>query len=185
MYEDAGALLTGHFVLSSGRHSPRYLQSAKVLMYPDHAEALGRALAEQARDLEVAMVVSPALGGLIIGHEVARALGKPMIFTERKQGEMQLRRGFSIPEGAPVLVVEDVITTGGSVRECMEVVRAAGGVPQRVLALVDRAPGVEGRFDVPHRTLLQLDVPSYAPEECPLCREGTLPPVKPGSRGAA
>ncbi len=185
MYEDAGALLTGHFVLSSGRHSPRYLQSARVLMHPEHAEALGRALAEEARDLDVAMVVSPALGGLIIGHEVARALGKTMIFTERKEGEMQLRRGFTIPEGAPVLVVEDVITTGGSVRECMDVVRAHGGRPVRVLALVDRAPSAEGRFDVPHRTLLQLDVPSYAPEECPLCREGALPPVKPGSRGAA
>ncbi len=185
MYEDAGALLTGHFVLSSGRHSPRYLQSARVLMHPVHAEALGRALADLGQDADVALVVSPALGGLIIGHEVARALGKPMIFTERKEGVMQLRRGFDIPEGARVLVVEDVITTGGSVRECMDVVRAHGGTPVRVLALVDRDPAAEGRFDVPHRTLLKLDVPSYAAEACPLCREGTLPPVKPGSRGVA
>jgi len=127
-------------------------------------------------------VVSPALGGLIIGHEVARALDRPFLFTERKEGTMCLRRGFSIPEGARVLVVEDVITTGGSVRECIEVVREHGGAPFRVMALVDRAPAAEGRFDIPHETLIHLDVPSYEPDDCPLCREGTLPAVKPGSR---
>lgn len=184
MYEDAGALLSGHFVLSSGRHSGRYLQSALVLMHPERAATLAGALAARVNAAEVDMVVSPALGGLIIGHEVARALGKPFIFTERKEGAMCMRRGFSVPEGARVLVVEDVITTGGSVRECIEVVREHGGAPFRVMALVDRAPDAEGRFDIPHETLVHLNVPSYAPDDCPLCREGTLPAVKPGSRSA-
>jgi orotate phosphoribosyltransferase len=185
IYENAGALLTGHFVLSSGRHSPRYLQSAKVLMHPENAEVLGGKLAEMVNPDDVDLVVSPALGGLIIGHEVARALNKPLMFTERKEGVMSLRRGFSLEENTRVLVVEDVITTGGSVCECMDVVRVHGGNPIEVLALVDRAPDAEGRFDVPHRTLLQLEVPSYDANECPLCREGTLPAVKPGSRGTA
>jgi len=185
IYEDAGALLTGHFVLSSGRHSPRYLQSALVLMHPQHAEKLGRELAKAVSAADVDVVVAPALGGLIIGHEVARALGKPLVFTERKEGEMSLRRGFSFDQGARVLVVEDVITTGGSVCECVAVVREHGGVPFKVLAVVDRAPDMEGRFDVPHQTLLQLEVPSYEPDDCPLCREGILPAVKPGSRHKA
>lgn len=184
IYEDAGALLSGHFVLSSGRHSPRYLQSAKVLMHPKNAGVLGGELAALVNPDTVDMVVSPALGGLIIGHEVARTLDKSLLFTERKEGVMSLRRGFSLAKNARVLVVEDVITTGGSVCECMNVVREYGGNPIEVLALVDRAPHVEGRFDVPHRTLLQLEVPSYAPEDCPLCSEGVLPAVKPGSRCA-
>jgi len=182
IYENAGALLTGHFVLSSGRHSPRYLQSAKVLMYPKNAGVLGGELAALVNPDDVDLVVSPALGGLIIGHEVARALNKPLMFTERKEGAMSLRRGFSLEEHARVLVVEDVITTGGSVCECMDVVRVYGGDPIKVLALVDRAPHTGERFDVPHRTLLKLEVPSYDANECPLCREGTLPLVKPGSR---
>ncbi|MDQ6965992.1 MAG: orotate phosphoribosyltransferase [Mariprofundaceae bacterium] len=185
IYEDAGALLTGHFVLSSGRHSPRYIQSALVLMHPQYSEQLGRGLAATVAAENVDVVVAPALGGLIIGHEVARALGKPLVFTERKEGEMSLRRGFSFEKGARVLVVEDVITTGGSVRECIAVVREHGGVPFEVLAVVDRAPGMEGRFDVLHRTLLQLEVPSFDPADCPLCREDTLPAVKPGSRHPA
>ncbi|RMH62555.1 MAG: orotate phosphoribosyltransferase [Zetaproteobacteria bacterium] len=182
MYEDAGALLNGHFILSSGRHSSRYLQSALVLMHPGNAEALARTLLEKLGNVRVDMVVSPAIGGLVIGQEVARQLNKPFIFTERKQGDMQLRRGFSIPQGARLLVVEDVITTGGSVRECMEVVRRHGGEPVRILAVVDRAPSVEGRFDVPHQTALALEVETFAPDACPLCRAGTLPAVKPGSR---
>jgi len=185
IYEDAGALLTGHFILSSGRHSPRYLQSAKVLMHPANAKVLGAELAALVNPDDVDMVVSPALGGLIIGHEVARTLGKPLIFTERNEGVMCLRRGFFLKEHARVLVVEDVITTGGSVCECMDVVREYGGCPIEILALVDRAPHAEGRFDVPHRTLLQLEVPSYDADECPLCRDGALPPVKPGSRSAS
>jgi len=184
IYENAGALLTGHFVLSSGRHSSSYLQSARVLMRPARAEMLGAELAGLINAGGVDVVVSPALGGLIIGHEVARALDVPFIFTERKGGVMTLRRGFALKAGARVLLVEDVITTGGSVRECMDVVREHGGNPVEVLALVDRAPAMDGRFDVPHRTLLRLETPSYEAPECPLCREGVLPPLKPGSRGA-
>ncbi len=183
IYDDAGALLCGHFILSSGRHSPRYLQSARVLMDPNRAEFLGAELASLAGDEDIDLVISPALGGLIIGYEVARALGVPFIFSEREQGKMVLRRGFTLPKDAHVLVVEDVITTGGSVRECMQVVRDCGALPVRVLALVDRAPGMEDRFDIPHSSLLRLQIPSYPPESCPLCREGMLPAVKPGSRG--
>ncbi len=184
IYEDAGALLQGHFVLSSGRHSAKYLQSALVLMHPSHATALATELVKAINPEDYDMVVSPAIGGLVIGQEVARQLDKPFIFTERKEGEMQMRRGFSIPEGAKLLVVEDVITTGGSVRECIAVVREHGGEPMGVLALVDRSPQQEGRFDIPHHTVIALDVETYAPDTCPMCKEG-LPAVKPGSRGNA
>ncbi len=184
IYEQAGALLSGHFILSSGRHSERYLQSAKVLMHPEQAARLAAMLAALMGREEVDLVVSPALGGLIIGHEVARALQKPFVFTERKDGLMTLRRGFDIDEGARVLIVEDVITTGGSVRECMKVVRTHGGVPLRVMALVDRAPAETGRFDVPCQTLLQLEVPTYDADTCPLCAAGVAA-VKPGSRPGA
>jgi len=183
MYEDAGALLNGHFVLSSGRHSARYLQSALVLMSMDNATDLATALIEKVNADDFDMVVAPAIGGLVIGQEVARQLKKPFIFTERKEGEMQMRRGFTIPKGTKLLVVEDVITTGGSVCECMAVVREHGGVPVKVLAVVDRAPQAEGRFDVPHATAISLDVETFAKDECPMCAEGT-PAVKPGSRGS-
>ncbi|ATX82166.1 orotate phosphoribosyltransferase [Mariprofundus ferrinatatus] len=185
MYEDAGALLNGHFILSSGRHSARYLQSALVLMNIDNATALAAELITKVDADQVDMVVSPAIGGLVIGQEVARQLHKPFIFTERKEGEMQMRRGFSIPEGARLLVVEDVITTGGSVRECMAVVREHGGEPVKVLAVVDRAPDVDGRFDVPFATAISLSVETYAADACPMCSEGLLPAIKPGSRGSA
>ena len=184
MYEDAGALLQGHFVLSSGRHSAKYLQSALVLMHPSHATALATELVKAINPDDYDMVVSPAIGGLVIGQEVARQLDKPFVFTERKEGEMQMRRGFSIPEGAKLLVVEDVITTGGSVRECIAVVREYGGRPTAILALVDRAPQQQDRFDIPHHTVIALDVETYAPDACPMCREG-MPAVKPGSRGNA
>ncbi|OIO73082.1 MAG: orotate phosphoribosyltransferase [Zetaproteobacteria bacterium CG1_02_53_45] len=185
MYEDAGALLNGHFVLSSGRHSSRYLQSALVLMKISHATVLAAELIRKINPEDIDMVVAPAIGGLVIGQEVARLLDKPFIFTERKEGEMQLRRGFTIPAGARLLVVEDVITTGGSVRECMVVVREHGGTPVKVLAVVDRAPDVEGRFDVPFATAISLSVETHDPADCPLCREGVLPAIKPGSRGSA
>lgn len=186
MYEDAGALLNGHFILSSGRHSARYLQSALVLMNIDHASALARALISNVDDADaIDFVVAPAIGGLVIGQEVARLMGKPFLFTERKEGEMQLRRGFSIPKGARLLVVEDVITTGGSVRECMDVVREHGGNPVQVLAVVDRAPDQQDRFDVPFATAIALNVETHAVDDCPICREGLLPAIKPGSRGSA
>ena len=182
MYEDAGALLNGHFVLSSGRHSARYLQSALVLMHPSNATALATELVKTIDANNYDMVVSPAIGGLVIGQEVARQLNKPFIFTERKEGEMQMRRGFSIPDGAKLLVVEDVITTGGSVRECITVVREFGGKPTTVLAVVDRAPQQQGRFDIPHHTVIALDVETFATEDCPMCKQGTAA-IKPGSRG--
>jgi len=186
MYEDAGALLNGHFILSSGRHSARYLQSALVLMNIDHATQLAQALIEKVDDADqIDMVVSPAIGGLVIGQEVARQMKKPFIFTERKEGEMQMRRGFSIPGGSRLLVVEDVITTGGSVRECMAVVRQCGGQPVQVLAVVDRAPDESGRFDVPFATAISLRVETYAADDCPICKEAVLPAVKPGSRHVA
>jgi len=184
MYEGAGALLNGHFILSSGRHSARYLQSALVLMDIDNATALASELITKVNAADFDMVVAPAIGGLVIGQEVARLLRKPFIFTERKEGEMQLRRGFTIPAGSRLLVVEDVITTGGSVCECIAVVREHGGSPTKVLAVVDRAPDSEGRFDIPHATAIQLRVETFESDDCPLCREGT-PAIKPGSRGAA
>jgi len=184
MYEDAGALLNGHFILSSGRHSSRYLQSALVLMSMDNANALAQSLVAKVAADDIDMVVSPAIGGLVIGQEVARQLNKPFLFTERKEGEMQLRRGFTIPEGSKLLVVEDVITTGGSVRECIEVVREHGGKPVQVVAVVDRAPNSTGRFDIPHATAIALSVETFAADTCPMCAEG-LAAVKPGSRGAA
>ena len=184
MYENAGALLNGHFILSSGRHSARYLQSALVLMDISNATALATALIGKVSPDDYDMVVAPAIGGLVIGQEVARLLNKPYIFTERKEGEMQLRRGFTIPKGARLLVVEDVITTGGSVRECMAVVRQFGGIPTQVLAVVDRAPAMQDRFDVPFATAIGLDVETYAADDCPLCREGKLPAIKPGSRSS-
>ncbi|MFQ5344644.1 MAG: orotate phosphoribosyltransferase [Mariprofundus sp.] len=186
MYENAGALLNGHFILSSGRHSARYLQSALVLMNIDHATQLARELINKVNDADqIDMVVAPAIGGLVIGQEVARLMKKPFVFTERKEGEMQLRRGFSIPPAARILVVEDVITTGGSVCECMAVLREHGGQPVQVLAVVDRAPDEQERFDVPYATAIELSVETHAADDCPICREGVLPAIKPGSRGAA
>ncbi len=182
MYEDAGALLNGHFILSSGRHSARYLQSALVLMDIANATALATELMKKIDADGIDMVVAPAIGGLVIGQEVARLMQKPFIFTERKEGEMQLRRGFTIPAGSKLLVVEDVITTGGSVCECMAVVREHGGVPVKVLAVVDRAPAALDRFDVPYATVIQLDVETHAADACPMCKDGAIEAVKPGSR---
>jgi len=182
MYEDAGALLNGHFILSSGRHSARYLQSALVLMDIANATALATELIKKIDAETIDMVVAPAIGGLVIGQEVARLMQKPFIFTERKEGEMQLRRGFTIPAGAKLLVVEDVITTGGSVCECMAVVREHGGEPVKVLAVVDRAPAARDRFDVPYATVIQLDVETHAADACPMCKDGSIEAVKPGSR---
>ncbi|MFZ5788194.1 MAG: orotate phosphoribosyltransferase [Acidobacteriota bacterium] len=176
-----GAYLEGHFKLSSGLHSPRYLQCALYLMEPSRAEAAGRQLGARLRQAAAQLVASPALGGVVIGHEVARALGVPFVFTERQEGAMTLRRGFAIEPGARVLVVEDVITTGGSTREVMDVVKARGGVIVGVGAIVNRS-GQENPFaPLPFSALLTVDVPTYPPESCPLCASGR-PVVKPGSR---
>ncbi len=184
IYERAGALLRGHFVLSSGRHADTYLQSALVLMDLGNAERLARGLIEELpAGFDCDLVCAPAIGGLVIGQEVARQLGRPYIFTERKDGVMQLRRGFSVPAGARVLIVEDVVTTGGSVKECAGVIERAGGRVARILALVDRAPEADKGFPAPFAALLPLSVPSWAPEACPLCRDPAAgPPVRPGSR---
>jgi orotate phosphoribosyltransferase len=180
----AGALLEGHFKLSSGLHSPRYLQCALYLAEPAHAEAAGRQLAARLKSCGAQVVVAPALGGVIIGHEVARALGVRFLFTERADGAMQLRRGFSIDPGERALVVEDVVTTGGSTREVMEVIKQGGGSVVGVAAIVNRS-GVENPFaPLPFTALLSVEVPTYQPESCPLCLAGS-PLVKPGSRTVA
>ncbi len=188
LWKDAGALLDGHFLLSSGLHSPRYLQCARVLMDPPTATRLGTelgaALAAAVAPRRATAVVSPALGGVIVGHEVARALGVPALFTERQDGRMLLRRGFSLGPDDAVVVVEDVITTGKSTREVLDVVKAAGASVIAVGSLVDRSGGSGVDFGVPRRSLFALDVPAWEPASCPLCRDGSLP-EKPGSRSAA
>ena len=181
LLEQVGAVRTGHFELSSGRHSATYIQCALVLEHPQHAEALGRALADLFRDLPVACVVSPALGGILAGYEVARALGVRSLFVERdRSGQMALRRGFEIKPGERVLVIEDVWTTGGSTRETIGVVEEEGGLVVAAGALIDRSGG-RLELNVPSRALLELEVPSYEPDDCPLCHAGGLP-TRPGSR---
>ena len=183
LFRKSGALLDGHFRLTSGIHSSGYLQCALVLQHPPHAESLGGAIAASVREWRPTVVLSPALGGIVIGHEVARALGVRAIFAERQDGALMLRRGFIVAESDRVLVVEDVLTTGGSTKETIQVARAAGGQVVGAAAIVDRAP-TPPRFDVPFKALLQMQLPTYEPDQCPLCAQG-LPVVKPGSRPVA
>ena len=180
LFRRVGALLEGHFKLSSGLHSPGYLQSALVLQYPREAETLGAALAEAARPLKPDVVMSPALGGIVIGQEVARALNVPAVFAERQDGTLSLRRGFSLAPGARVFVVEDVVTTGGSTRETMDVATRAGGVVVGAGSIIDRSGGDQG-LPVPYASLAQVAFPTYQPDTCPLCAAGSTA-VKPGSR---
>lgn len=180
LFRRTGALLEGHFRLSSGLHSNGYLQSALVLADPPMAERLGRALAERARALGATLVLSPALGGLIIGHEVARALGTPAIFAERQDGRLTLRRGFTIAPGTRVLVVEDVVTTGVSTRETIEVATLAGATVAGAASLIDRSGG-RADLGVPYVSLAAIDLPAWTEVACPLCAAG-VPVVKPGSR---
>ncbi len=175
-----GALLDGHFRLTSGLHSPGYLQCALVLQHPREAEACGAALAERLRGQAPQAVVSPAIGGIVIGQEVARALGVRAIFAERQDGRLALRRGFSLQPGEKVLVVEDVVTTGGSTRETIEVARAQGAQVTGAAAIIDRSGGQQN-LDVPFSALATIALPTYQPEACPLCAQGT-PAIKPGSR---
>jgi len=179
-FRRCGAVQDGHFLLSSGLHSSTYVQSALILQYPEEADALGQALASRVRDLRPAVVVGPALGGIVIAHELARALGCRAIFTERVDGRMQLRRGFSVGPGERALLMEDVVTTGGSVGEVAALVRAAGGIVAGFAALVDRR-GEGADLGAPLAALIRLDLPVYAPDACPLCRAG-VPINKPGSR---
>lgn len=183
LFRRSGALLEGHFRLSSGLHSGGYLQCALVLSHPAHAEALGRAIAGRTRELRPTLVLSPALGGVVIGHEVGRALGVRAMFAERQDGALTLRRGFMVGETDRVLVVEDVMTTGGSTRETMQVATAAGGRVVGAASIVDRSGGAAS-FEVPFASLLSVDLATYEPDKCPLCAQG-LPVTKPGSRPVA
>jgi orotate phosphoribosyltransferase len=181
LLEEVGAVRQGHFELSSGLHSATYIQCALVLQHPQFAEQLGRALADKFRELKPACVVSPALGGVIIGHEAGRALGVRAIFVERdRSGQMALRRGFQLNPGERVLVVEDVWTTGGSTRETIGVVEQSGGLAVAAGAIIDRSAG-KVDLNVPARALLELSVPSYEADECPQCRAGSTA-QRPGSR---
>src|SRR5512134_3289693 len=180
-YRKTGALLSGHFLLSSGLHSDRYLQSALVLQQPDIATKLCAAMAASFKNDRIDVVIAPALGGVFVSHETARALGVRALFAERMNGELTLRRGFTIKPGERVLVVEDVITTGKSTKETIRVVQQAGGVAVAAASLVDRSGG-KADLGVPYKSLVTLNVPTYTPESCPLCKAGSHP-VKPGSRG--
>ena len=179
-FRRSGALLEGHFRLTSGLHSTGYLQCALVLQHPREAEALGTALAELTRDLGAQSVLSPALGGIVIGQEVGRALGIRALFAERQEGKLTLRRGFSLSAGERVLVVEDVVTTGLSTRETIDVARAQGALVVGAAAIIDRSEG-QSPVDVPFYSLTKVSLPTYAPDACPLCLAGQ-PVVKPGSR---
>lgn len=182
LMRDLGALRHGHFLLSSGLHSDTYFQCALVLQYPELARELGRRLAARFDPLALDVVASPALGGILVGHEVARALGRRSVFTERQAGRMTLRRGFAIEPGEKVLIVEDVVTRGTSTREVAEVVRECGGVVAGLAALVDRTGGT-AELPAPLASLARVEVAVYEPAACPLCARGSEA-IKPGSRGA-
>jgi orotate phosphoribosyltransferase len=180
LFRRCGALLEGHFRLSSGLHSTGYLQCALVLQEPRTAEALGRDLAERTRPLRPTVVLSQAVGSIVLGQEIARGLGVRAIFAERQDGFLTLRRGFALSETDRVLAVGDVLTTGASTHETIQVARAAGALVVGACAIADRSAG-RAQFDVPLVSLLDVDLPTYEPDECPLCAQG-LPVVKPGSR---
>jgi orotate phosphoribosyltransferase len=194
LFRRVGALLEGHFRLTSGLHSPGYLQCALVLQLPPEAETCGKAIAERVRALDPTVVLSPALGGIVIGHEVARALGVRAIFAERQDSALTLRRGFTLSPSDRVLVVEDVVTTGGSTRETISVARRAGATVVGAASIIDRSgpstplgtgpstsPANSQGLDVPYHALAVVSLPTYQPDSCPLCAAG-LPVVKPGSR---
>ena len=182
-FRATGALLEGHFQLSSGLHSTVYLQCALVLQFPDRAQAFGRALAERFQGKGIQLVASPAIGGIVIGHEVARALGARFVWTEREAGQMTLRRGFTIAPGEKTLIVEDVITTGGSTRETIEAVRNAGADVIGAASIIDRSGGAAD-VGVPLTSLASLRVLSVESSACDACKLGE-PVTKPGSRKAA
>lgn len=181
IFRQTGALLDGHFLLTSGLHSPHYFQCAKVLQYPKQLHLLAGEIARHFELNEIEVVISPAIGGIVVGTEVGRMLDARTMFTERVQGAMNLRRGFELKGGERVLVVEDVVTTGGSTREVIEVVQHAGAKLVGAACIVDRSNGMVS-FDTKQFSVLQMDVVTYKPEECPLCAGGSVA-VKPGSRG--
>jgi len=187
IFKKTGAILEGHFKLSSGLHSAQYLQCAKVLQYPEYAEKLCKELAKKLRHCEgaiapeaISAVVAPALGGIVVSHEVARALGVKSLFTERVEGKMTLRRGFELKKGDKVLVVEDVVTTGLSTKEVIETVTSLGSTVVGVGCIIDRSKE-EIDFGAPFKSLIKIDIPTYSPESCPLCAKN-ISITKPGSR---
>lgn len=182
-FKSAGALLEGHFLLSSGLHSLKYLQCALALQYPADAEKFGKAIAEHFLDHRIDTVASPAIGGLVIGYAVAHALNVRFLWTERAQGKMTLRRGFEIKKDERILVVEDVITTGGSTRECIAALMEHDATVIAAASIIDRSNGTAD-VGVPRISLVSLDVPTYGEDECPMCQTGNKP-YKPGSRAAA
>lgn len=180
LFRKSSALLEGHFLLTSGKHSAQYMQCAQVLQYPDRAAILAEGLAASFRDMGIQTVIGPAMGGILVAHEVAKALGVRALFTERENGIMRLRRGFTLSPGERVLVVEDVITTGGSVREVLAVVQEFEAIPMGVGVLVDRTGGTVD-FGLPQSSIIQLNIQAFEAQECPLCAQG-IPAIKPGSR---
>ena len=177
--EEHGGLLTGHFRLSSGRHSDVFIQTAAILKYPGIAERLGHELAQRFATMGVTIVLGPAMGGVIIGHEIARHLGVPMIYAEREDGELKLRRGFTLSADDNVLIAENTVTTGGSQKETIDLARTHDVDVAGVAAIVDRSPGVS--FGVPFEVLLKIDATSWDAADCPLCKHGSEL-VSPGSR---
>ncbi|HAK73623.1 MAG TPA: orotate phosphoribosyltransferase [Sporomusaceae bacterium] len=177
---ETGAILEGHFLLTSGLHSPMYVEKFQVLQYPEHTARMCAALAEQFADEQVELVIGPVTGGILLAHEVGKNLKTRAIFTERENGKMTLRRGFVIKPGERVLIVEDIVTTGGSVQEVLEVVREHGGIPVGVGLLVDRSGGTVD-FGIPAKSLLQLQVQTYQQDDCPLC-QNQVPMTKRGSK---
>jgi orotate phosphoribosyltransferase len=180
IFEKTGALLKGHFLLTSGRHSNVYFQCAKVLQYPDYCEMICRYIADHYKSYGIDAVISPAIGGIIVGQEVARQLNKRSIFAEREEKALVLRRGFSLEKGERVLVCEDVVTTGGSVFEVIEIVKSCSAVVEGVGFIVDRSNG-KVNFGFPQFSTVKIDAVSFSPEECSLCKQG-VELVKPGSR---
>lgn len=180
IFQETGVLLEGHFQLSSGRHSRRYLQCARVLQYPGYTEELCRLLVQDYRARGVDVVVGPALGGVVIAYEAGRQLGTRGLFAEREEGKMALRRGFQVSPGEKVLVVEDVITTGGSIKEVIQLLQGGGAEVVGAASFVDRSGGVVD-LGVPFKGLLKVEIETFSPGDCPLCHQG-IPLEKPGSR---
>lgn len=176
------AIMDGHFLLTSGLHSPHYVEKFNVLQHPKYTEQLCQAMAEKFKDANIETVVGPVTGGVILAHETGKALGTRAIFTERVDGKMTFRRGFSLREGERVLIVEDIVTTGGSIKEVIDVVKSYGAIPVAVSMLVDRSGGKADFGDVPATALLKMNVETYKPEECPLCKNN-VPITKRGSTG--
>ena len=181
MLKEAGVLLEGHFLLTSGRHSDRYMQCAKIFQYSKYSVPLCAELVEKYKDDNVELVIGPAIGAIQMAYEVGRQLGVKNIFAEREDGKMTLRRGFTIEKGQRVLIAEDVVTTGGSVKEVMELVKEAGGEIVGIGSIVDRTGG-KIDFGVPYKSAFSMDITSYEADECPICKSGEIPLVKPGSR---